>query len=102
MTPTDIGQKLVDLVKPTKPHEAMEQLYAKDIVSLEAYNGPDREIHGLDKVIEKSKQWAAAHEVHGAVVEGPFPNGNKFAVIFKYDITRKANNQRVNMNEVAL
>lgn len=102
MTTKDIGQKLVDLVKANKPYEAMEQLYAKDIVSLEAYNGPDREAHGLDKVLAKSKAWSAAHEIHSAVVEGPFPNGDKFAVIFKYDITRKSDNQRLKMEEVAL
>ncbi|HEY0252476.1 MAG TPA: SnoaL-like domain-containing protein, partial [Kofleriaceae bacterium] len=50
----------------------------------------------------KSKKWAGDHEVHSANVEGPFPNGDKFAVIFKYDITRKADNQRLQMNEVAL
>ena len=63
---------------------------------------PDREVRGVDKCLEKSKAWVAAHEIHSASAEGPFPHGDKFALILKYDITRKATGERVKMEEVAL
>lgn len=104
MTTQEIGQKLVDLCKAGKNLEAMEQLYAKDILSVEAAAPPgeSNESKGLAGCIEKGKQWGAAHEVHSANIEGPFPNANRFAVIFDYDITRRADKQRFRMKEVAL
>lgn len=104
MTTQEIGQKLVDLCKAGKNMDAIHQLYAQDIVSVEAGAPPGQspESKGLSACIEKGKQWEAAHEVHGAKVEGPFPNGDRFAVIFDYDITRRADKQRFHMKEVAL
>lgn len=42
------------------------------------------------------------HEIHASNVEGPFPNGDRFAVFFDYDLTSKENKQRFHMKEVAL
>lgn len=104
MTPMEIGTKLVAFVKAGKNDEAMKELYAKDIVSVEAGGPPggNPESHGLDACLEKGKGWVAAHEIHGAEVEGPFPNGDRFAVVFRYDITQRASGNRIKTNEVAL
>ena len=104
MTTKDIGQKLVDLCKAGKNHDAMTELYAKDIVSVEAGAPPGQspESKGLEAVLAKGKWWAENHEVHSAKVDGPFPHGDRFAVMFDYDITRKQANQRIQMREVAL
>jgi hypothetical protein len=102
MTTMEIGTELVTLIRSGKSIEAMEKLYAKDILSIEAAPMPDREVRGLDKCIEKSKAWVQAHEIHGATVEGPFPHGDKFALILSYDITRRAENKRIAMKEVAV
>jgi len=40
--------------------------------------------------------------VHSAIVDGPYPNGDRFAVRFSFDITRKATGERVKMDEVTL
>jgi hypothetical protein len=104
MTTKDVGQKLVDLCKAGKNEDAMNQLYATDIVSVEAGAPPggSPESKGLAACVEKTKQWNAAHEIHGAVVDGPYPNGDRFAVMFDFDITRRADKQRFHMKEVAL
>ena len=104
MTTLDIGKKLVDLCKAGKNNEAVNQLYAKDIVSVEAGAPPGQsaETKGLGACIEKEKQWEAAHEVHGSTVDGPYPNGDRFAVVFDFDVTRRADKQRFHMKEVAL
>ena len=104
MTTKDIGQKLVDLCKAGKNTDAMQSLYAKDIVSLEAGAPPGQspETKGLDACLAKGKQWREQHEIHSAKVEGPFPNGNRFAVKFDYDVTHKPDNKRMQVHEVAL
>jgi ketosteroid isomerase-like protein len=104
MTTKDIGQKLVDLCKAGKNTEAVKSLYANDIVSREAGApaGQSAESKGIDSCLQRNKEWAQAHEVNKATIEGPFPNGDKFAVTFDYDLTRKADKQHLHMKEVAL
>ena len=50
----------------------------------------------------KGEWWAANHEVHSAVVEGPLVAGSHFTVVFKFDVTFKPQNKRFNMEEVAV
>src|SRR5207237_7989391 len=94
MTTKDIGQKLVDLCKVGKNHEAMKSLYAEHIVSVEAGAPPGQspETAGLAACVAKSAQWAETTEVHSIKVEGPFPHGDRFALIFEMDITRRPEN----------
>jgi ketosteroid isomerase-like protein len=105
MTTKDLGQKLVDLCKAGKNAEAIQTLYAPNIVSVEAGAPPGTaaEVTGLAACLAKSKAFAEDAEVHSAKVEGPFPNGDRFAVIFDYDITRRSmGGKRFKMQEVAL
>lgn len=100
----EVGKKLVALCKEGKSHEAVESLYDKDIVSVEAMDMPNmpREQKGIGACFAKEKWWNENNTVHGGNVEGPFPNGDKFAVRFTYDITSKQNNQRTKMDEIAV
>jgi hypothetical protein len=104
MTTIEIGTKLVELVRAGKNHEVMETLYAPDIVSVEAGAPPggSPESKGVAACVAKSKQWRERMEVHGAKIEGPFPNGDRFAVFYSYDVTPRAGGPRHTMNEVAL
>lgn len=104
MTPMEIGTKLVGLVREHRNQEAMQQLYSPNIVSVEAGAPPggDPQTLGLPACLAKSKAWIESNEVHSGEVEGPFPHGDRFAVIFRYDITQKASGTRMKMNEVAL
>jgi len=104
MTTTEIGKKLVDLCQQGKNHEAMETLYAPDIVSVEARSMPNMsaETQGLAGVIAKSKWWADNHVIHTASCEGPFPNGDRFVVRFTYEVTFKPTDTRRKLDEMAL
>jgi len=102
MTTYEIGTQLINFINAGKPVEAMEALYAPDIVSIEAAPGPDHELRGRDKCIAKTKEWREAHEIHSRTSEGPFPHGDKFALIFAFDITQRATGQRRQIKEVAL
>ena len=64
-----------------------------------------KDFHEVTKVKGKNEWWVNNHEVHSSSVKGPFPNGDRFAVIFNYDVTAKAGpmaGQRMKMEEVAL
>jgi len=104
MTTLEVGRRLVELCREGKNHEAMTELYADDIVSVEAGAPPggDATTKGMAGVLAKSQWWADNHEVHAAKVDGPWPHGDRFIVHFNYDITLKASGNRVTMDEVGL
>lgn len=82
----------------------MQTLYAGNIVSVEAVRRASGsfETEGKDAVIQKSAEWAAAHEIHGGTVDGPYLLGDRFAVVFEFEVTPKSTGQRVAVREVAV
>ena len=107
MDTKQVGEKLVGLCSKGKNIDAIESLYSKDVVSVEAMSMPDMpaEMQGIEQIKGKNKWWSENNEVHGAKVEGPFPNGDRFAVKFHYDITPKAGpskGKRTQMDEVGI
>jgi hypothetical protein len=105
MTTLEIGKQLVELCKQHKNHEAMEKLYAPDIVSVEAAappSGGSAEVRGIEAVIAKSKWWAENNTIHSGTAEGPWPHGDRFIVRFTYEVTFKPTNERRKLDETAL
>ena len=103
----EVGQKLVELCRRGKHMEAINTLYAPNIVSIEAQASPAMPARqeGIDKVRSKAEWWEANHEVHGGTAEGPWPHGDKFIVRFTYDVTAKSGpmaGQRMKLDEAAL
>lgn len=101
----DVGQKLVGYCQEGKNMDAINELYADDVVSVEAADPPEgeRTATGIDAVRGKNQWWVENHEVHDGSVKGPFPHGDdRFAVLFSYDVTHKPSGQRFNMEEVGL
>jgi hypothetical protein len=104
MTTQEIGKKYVALCQQGKNEACLDELYAKNAVSVEAVPPPggDRTAKGLDAIKAKGKEWAETHVVHKAEVTGPFPNENRFAVRFVFDVTEKPTGKRTTMDEVGL
>lgn len=104
MNAFEVGKKLVELCNQGKNEEAMQTLYSPDIVSVEAaeVQGMPREARGMAALEQKSAAWVADHVIHSQVVEGPYPHGNRFIVRFKYDLTNKPSNRRIQMDEMGL
>lgn len=102
MTNVEAIKTFTDLLKAGKHEEAAWQFNAPDIVSIEAMEGPMARIEGTAAVRAKSEWWYANHEVHGVTTEGPFMNGDQFAVIFDMDLTTKATGQRTQGREIGL
>ena len=101
-----IGKQLVELCREGKWMDAIDKLYSKDIVSIEAGGPPDRiRMQGFDAVKGKSEWWEQNHDVHKAEVQGPWPHGDRFIVRFTLDVTAKGGpmaGQRMTLDEVGL
>ena len=102
MTIAEIAKDFTELLQQGDHEGAAEKYNADDIVSYEAMEGPMAVAHGKEALKQKGQWWQENHEVHGGSVEGPYVNGDQFAVRFKFDITPKATGERVTMDEVGL
>jgi ketosteroid isomerase-like protein len=104
MTTQEIGKRYVSLCQQGKNDVCLDELYAKNAVSVEAAMPPgrDRTAKGLDAIRAKGKDWMESHIVHRAEVSGPFPNENRFAVRFLFEVTDKPSGKRSTMDEVGL
>ncbi len=104
MSAIGVGQELVALCQAGKNLEAIEKFYSANVVSLEAVAMPNigQTQQGIEAIKGKNKWWVENHEVHGGEVSGPFPNGNRFIVHFKYDVTPKHTGKRMTMEEMGL
>jgi len=104
MTTQEVADAVVKFCKGGQFAEAVKALYSPDIVSMEAGAPPggSREAKGIAAVLAKADWWAANHDVHKAVVEGPLVAGDHFAVAYKFEVTFKPQNRRFTMEEVAV
>ena len=104
MTTQEIAEELVALCSQGKFKDAITNLYADNIVSVEAAAPPGgtRETNGLQGVIGKADWWQANHDVHSASVGLPISAGAFFAVTFKLDVTFKPTGARHTMEEIAV
>ena len=103
-----LAEQFVALCNQGKNFDVMEQMYAPDIVSVEASG---EQVAGKAPVIEKSRRWGAANTVNGEKVRGPFfdraagaadRSDGQFAVHFTFDVTPKSTGRRVTLEEVGL
>ncbi|HEY8711481.1 MAG TPA: nuclear transport factor 2 family protein [Thermoanaerobaculia bacterium] len=107
MDTKQVGKKLVDLCRTGKNVEAINTLYSPDIVSVEARGDAQMPalMRGIDAIRKKNQWWYENHEVHSSEVRGPFPNEDRFAAQFHYEITPKSGpmkGKRMTMDEVAV
>ena len=104
MNTMQIGRKLVELCGQGRNLEALDTLYADDVVSVEAVAMPgmQQEMKGLAAVRGKNEWWLSAHEIHAASASGPWPHGDRLIVCFQLDATDRSTGTRMQMEEAAL
>jgi hypothetical protein len=101
----EVAAELVELCRKGKNVEAIDRLYAPNVVSVEAaeMNGMARETKGREAVRAKNESWVNNTTVHSSEVRGPFPHGeDQFAVYSRYDVTPKKTGKRMTMEEVGV
>jgi hypothetical protein len=104
MTTADVAVELVELCRDLRFVDAVEKLYADDVVSVEAldYQGTGREICGKEAVRGKNVKWMVDNNVHSLTLTGPFVSPERFAVCFSFEWTRRATGERVQFAEVGV
>ena len=104
MNTEEVGKKLVDYCRNGESMKALDDLYAKDTMSVEAHEMENMpaEMRGIDQVRGKTEWWEKNMEVHSAKVTGPFVARDTFVVQFDIDVTEKASKKRMQMSEVGI
>jgi hypothetical protein len=104
MNTQEVANKVVELTRKKVWREAIDSLYAKDIVSVEARanEGGSFESRGIDVVRGKTDWWEKNMEVHSAKVSGPFVAHDRFVVQYDIDVTDKNSKERMRLSEVGV
>jgi len=91
MNAKEVGVKLVALCNAGKNMEAIETLYADGVESVEVCGDESmpKVMKGIDAVRKKGEWWYENHDAHGGEAMGPYPNEDRFAVHFKFEVTPK-------------
>jgi hypothetical protein len=99
-----VAHELVDLCRAGRNMDAVNRLYATNIVSVEPAGTKDMpaEMKGIDAIRGKNQWWYDNNELHGSEVRGPFLGEDQFAVQYMWDTTFKPTGQRATMAELAL
>ncbi len=99
MNTEQVARKVVELVRNQAWYEALDQLYDKDIVSVEA---TPPEARGVDELRKKIDWWVNAMEVHSFDASEPFVAHDRFVVQYDADVTDKNSKQRRKLSEVGV
>jgi ketosteroid isomerase-like protein len=104
MNTEEVAKKLADYCRNGEWMKAVDDLYAKDIVSVEphAMENMPAEMRGIDQVRGKTEWWENNFDVHSTKVGGPFVARDTFVVQFDVDVTEKASKKRIQMSEVGI
>ena len=104
MNTEEVAGKVVELCRKQAWKEALDTLYDKNIVSVEARSmgGEPPEKRGLDQVREKTDWWLQNMQVHSAKVGGPFVAHDRFVVQYDIDVTDKNSKKRMQISEVGV
>lgn len=90
------------LCREGKLSEAADTYWADDITSVEPFPGPFAVLQGREAVRGKVAYWNKDNTIHGVAVDGPFVNGDQFALRFSLDCTTNSTGYRAVQHETAL
>ena len=104
MDTKEVGEKVVELVRKQAWREALDALYADDVVSVEALgrDGESPEKRGIEAVRAKTDWWIEAMRVYDLKVTGPFVAHDRFVVLYDLDFGEKGKPERVQMSEAGV
>lgn len=90
MNTQEVANKLVQLCREGKNEEAIDSLYAENIVSKEPKGSPMELTEGKEAVKNKTIQWEeSVEEIHSASISEPIVSATHFSVVMDVDATYK-------------
>ena len=104
MNTEQVAKKVVELTRKQAFHEALDTLYDKNIVSVEArtMDGSSPEMRGIGQMREKTDWWLQNMQVHSFKANGPFVAHDRFVVQYDADVTDKNSKKRMQLSEVGV
>jgi hypothetical protein len=104
MNTEEVAKKVVEIVRKQAWYEALDTVYDKDIVSVEASSagGGPTETRGSEGVRGKIDWWVGAMEVHSFKASEPFVAHDRFVIQYDADVTDKGSKKRFQMSEVGV
>jgi SnoaL-like domain len=104
MNTEEVAKKVVELTRKQAWHEALESLYSKDIVSVEARSNETGsfETRGIEGVRGKVDGWIKSMTTHSCKVSGPFVAHDRFVVQYDIDVTDNESKKRMQLSEVGV
>ena len=98
MTTKEIANRLVEMCRSGKVEEAKEELFAKNIISLEPRDGLlPKETRGMDAIRKKAELFVSHVEnFYGNVISDPLVAGDYFSVTWESDLQMKGEARKTN------
>ena len=103
MTTQEVANKLVELCRKGAYEQAVKELYAPNIVSVEPEGVPNRMVSGLEAIAEKGKNFEAKIEsFNSSVITDPIVADNIFSCAMLMNVNMKGVPVPVDMNEICV
>lgn len=105
MDTREVAAEFTRLCRDGQLEEAGRKFWSDRVVSIEAMDGPMSRCNGIQEVVAKGQWWYENHDIHSFKTEGPYVNGNQFALQFEIDVTPRTGEragQRTRMTEMGL
>ena len=97
-----VANRLVQLCREGKNAEAIKELYADNIVSIEPKGSRAEKTEGKAAVMGKTTEWLEMVEkIHHSTISDPIFTDNYFSCVMEMDVTLKKMG-RIPMNEVCV
>ena len=102
MTTSEVANRFYELAQQGQFDAIQKELFASNVKSVEPAHSNWQPAEGLDKVLEKGRQWQdTVEEMHGGYTNEPQVAGNFFTCIMGMDVTIKGQ-PRMKIDEVAV
>ena len=102
-TTQEIANRLVELCREGKNDQAVKELYAPTIVSIEPEGAPDRITTGLEAIAQKGKNFQARIEtVNSSTITDPIVADNIFSCGMLMNVNMKGVPVPIDMNEICV
>jgi hypothetical protein len=106
MTPTiDMARGFTALMAEGRFEEAGEEYWSSEVASVEMMDLPGgipAVVRGIDAVREKAKLWFSVSRIEDLKMQGPYMNGDQFALLMDMVIVTRASGERRPFKEIGL
>jgi len=98
MTTREIANRLVSLCRSGQVEEAKEELFSKDIISIEPREGLlPKETRGMDAIRKKANLFVShVADFFGSTISDPVVAGDHFSIAWDTDLQMKGEDRKTN------